>query len=147
MSNEMNGKKFPIGTRVGRVYDDESQAWAKYGIVVDPSKASGSRPFGSVAVEWDNLYVPTDNKEIKFDKVINLMLEPDAKKKISELEQEFERVQAEVKSKIGQAAFYLDEAEKIASANGKTVRDMYEAYEPLFKSMNKIGWSTSSLSC
>ena len=82
MSNEVNDDKFPIGTRVGHVYD-ESQAWAKYGTVIDPSKASGSRPFGSVAVEWDNAYSHPKNKEIKFEKVINLMLELDTKKKLS----------------------------------------------------------------
>lgn len=77
----------------------------------------------------------------------SLILEEEAKAKNSRLEEEFNKLQAEVTAKVDEAAKALREANQLAHESKYSVRDLLDSYHTFIDEVGDAGWNTSSWSC
>ena len=137
--------QFPVGTRVGKI-DQEDSRQADYGFI----ESHSSKKPNTVKVQFDQeswvskaKYPPV----IKYCSINSLELEADAKRMTSQMEQEFEAMNKEIEVKLGQAALMIKEAQIIAKSKGFVLQDCYEGTNGLMSALDTAGWQTSSLSC
>jgi hypothetical protein len=131
--------KFNIGDRVGLAVDAVSwrESAPDFGVVSDITKN------GLVMVQWDSRW-KTSNLPMDPDL---LLPEAEVETKVSELNDEFDKVSKKIAVEMNKAAKAIDAASELAATLGISLSDMYEAYRPLYQAMDGAGWNTSSFSC
>ena len=99
---------------------------------------------GLVTVKWDSKWMEPRTQSIHSNKLIS---EAEANQILSKLEAEYEAWAGPIKAKIKEAAKLLDEAGDLADDQNRNLAEMHEVVGPLIRSMDNLGWRTSSLSC
>lgn len=85
--------------------------------------------------------------EIKRIPIENLMSLADAQVKKSELETDFNEVEAAVSVKLNEAAKLIKEASETAGEKDLSLPELSSATSALMDALDSAGWATSSLSC
>jgi len=135
-------KMFEPGTRVSELVKNRRSTPRK-GKVLNESLDDP----GLLLVEWDKRpYYEKKNPIVKIEPS-KLMLEEEADAKATEYELAFGRLEQEVAGKIRDAATLIEEASKIASANGESLDQLHDVTGPLVHAMDAAGWNTSSWGC
>jgi hypothetical protein len=149
----MNKKhQFNIGDRVGLAtteeYDQRTGKEKEVPLRYDPDgdglcvgEVTDVSVKGKITVKWDHgsTYVVEASE---------LLPEEELKNKWSELEAEFNEVEAQVKVKVKEIAKGIREANKLAKKTGRNLADMYDVvYGDLYRAMDEAGWRTSSFGC
>jgi hypothetical protein len=140
-------RKFAIGDRVSEVVTSRKNSWnRKVGKVL--SEIPNDPDTYLVELDLDPYYkargkAPT----IKRYEANDLMSEAEAKDALDALENDFNKLQDDLKLKLAEAVKIIEEANKIAEDNGESLAEMHEATDPLLNAMDNAGWRTSSLSC
>lgn len=136
--------KFKVGDRVGRA-DEMSTTKLNEGDSASLGEVRSITNEGNYIVKWDakwqNKSPLTQYSESK------LVPEEDVIKLYSKLEQEYNAIVAEIKSKLSVAAKMLRESNDIAKKYGEELAFMGEAIDELYSTMDNIGWRTSSFNC
>lgn len=131
---------FKIGDRVGDARDIDNfnlHDEPTFGEVVDLTSK------GFVMVKWDRGW----NKEPRGYDPADLRLESEVEAAQSVLEAKFREFESQIESKMKEAAQAVIDAAGLAEQAGVELRDMYEAYSPLYRAMDHAGWNTSSFNC
>lgn len=136
--------KFEVGQRVVR--KDSVEKYFE-GIKDDMTKGTvvSVVDLDQVVVKWDNSWANRGMPEcINMDKLLS---EEEGNAKASALEEEFKVWSDPIKEKLTQAGKLIEEASELSNKLGCELSDLWELTYPLLKSMDKVGWRTSSLSC
>lgn len=136
--------KLKVGDRVGRA-NEMGATKLNEGDVASVGVIQSITNQGKYIIKWDakwqNNTPPEQFSESK------LVPEEEYLKFYSKLEQEYNAVVAEIKSKLSVAAQMLRESNDIANKYGEALGFMGEAMSELQSAMSDIGWRTSSFNC
>lgn len=135
--------KFEVGQRVIRkdsvkTFEEYEDDQAIRGVV------SAHGESNETTVKWDSKWMSPNPETLSSTK---LMTEEEGDKKLSTLEAEYNSWAEPIKDKMVAAGKLLAEAADLASKQKRELAEMHELTAPLIHAMDKIGWSTSSLSC
>jgi hypothetical protein len=144
LHGDVKMNKFEVGQRVVLVSDSNLKEWNVY---VDDTTRGVIETINSVnnySIKWDSKWhTPNPSNH----NASELITETEANEIRSQLEKEYEIWAGPIRNKMEQAAKCLEEAEELASKQNKNLAEMHELTYPIVKSMDQIGWITSSLSC
>jgi hypothetical protein len=136
---------YTVGSRVAHIVDMEEEYGSEgpsepyYGEVIALTTDD------KLVVKWDSDYHQSYHSgPIPLDEVA---LEKDAKVEYTRLEEEFNEISDALAEKMKKAGKIIVEAAKLAKQNGLELREMYDAYRPLYNAMDQAGWNTSSFNC
>lgn len=138
---------FKVGDRVVVQWDkyNHNDPDLSRGKIVTESVRDPLTGKDKIYVKWDSKWRSPDPSEVFVE---SLLSESEANEKISVLEHEFKIIESEIESKMGDAAFLIREASKLAKKAGiESLQDMYEATRKLYSAMDSAGWNTSSFGC
>lgn len=136
--------KFAKDTRVMRDFARLQRSWQiECGVtltdpVIDPLNGQEK-----VYVKWDRGYNPHPMEVY----TAHLITEEEGKAKNSKFEEEYNKLEAEIRVKIDAATDAIDEAQKLAASIGMDLYGIDYANQALEGSMDAAGWNTSSWSC
>jgi len=147
---------FKIGDKVGELYEEfssgfvEKYSYSRYESPPNYGEIIGFKGKNQCFVIWGTNYKNQDhfdNKACGLVKIKNIIPELEMQNYFSELHKEWTELQEAVKEKIDICAQNLDQARKLASKGGTSLKDMYESLSSLYDVMENIGWRTSSFNC
>lgn len=137
--------KFKPGVRVTEKFNgplNDNFQDPNFGTVID-KLASQGKVFVQWEKRWDN-----DSDRLNEVNVKDLLLESEAKDKLSELEKEYQELENQILPKMKEIAKLIKESNKLAKKGGyESLSEMYEVTGNLYHAMDQAGWNTSSWGC
>lgn len=135
--------KFEVGQRVIRkdsvkTFEEYEDDQAIRGVIKSLDEGN------QATVKWDSKWMSPNPQTLAVDR---LMPEEEGDQKLSELEAEYNLWADPIKEKMVAAGKLLVEADELAAKQKRELWEMHNLTAPLIHAMDKIGWSTSSLSC